>query len=173
MNSDERQPRFESAPARFFTGRKVEMSFSQNKTSELWRGFMPEREKVAGRLGGELYSIEVYPSAFFDDFDPARKFEKWAAVEVSEAGSPPPGMELLAVPAGLYAVFVYRGRSGEGEATYRYIFETWLPDSGFVLDTRPHFAVMGEKYHNDDPSSEEELWIPVRRPINSSSGRRG
>jgi AraC family transcriptional regulator len=38
----------------------------------------------------------------------------------------------------------------------------WLPDSGFELDNRPHFAVMGEKYKRDDDASEEEIWIPVR-----------
>jgi hypothetical protein len=30
------------------------------------------------------------------------------------------------------------------------------------LNKRPHFAKMGEKYKNEDPDSEEELWIPIK-----------
>ncbi len=54
------------------------------------------------------------------------------------------------------------GPASKGPETYRNIFETWLPASGYVLDNRPHFAVMGEKYRNEDPDSEEEIWIPIK-----------
>jgi len=30
------------------------------------------------------------------------------------------------------------------------------------LDDRPHFEVLGDKYKNADPDSEEEIWIPIR-----------
>ncbi len=70
-------------------------------------------------------------------------------------------METFLFPGGLYAIFIYKGPASEGPETYRYIFEIWLPESGYNLDNRPHFAVMGEKYRNNDPRSEEELWIPV------------
>ena len=53
--------------------------------------------------------------------------------------------------------------ASEGPETYKYIFETWLPDSDYLIDDRPHFAIMGEKYIGDSPDSKEELWIPVRR----------
>ena len=41
-------------------------------------------------------------------------------------------------------------------------FETWLPAYGFVLANRPHFEVLGAKYKNNDPASEEEIWIPIQ-----------
>jgi predicted transcriptional regulator YdeE len=31
------------------------------------------------------------------------------------------------------------------------------------IDNRPHFEVLGDKYKNNDPSSEEEIWIPIRK----------
>ena len=37
-----------------------------------------------------------------------------------------------------------------------------MPASEYILDKRPHFEILGEKYKNDDPASEEEVWIPVR-----------
>jgi AraC family transcriptional regulator len=71
-------------------------------------------------------------------------------------------METLNSPRGLYAVFQYKGAASKGAETYQYIYGTWLPESDFLLDNRPHFAVMGEKYKNEDPDSEEEMWIPVK-----------
>jgi AraC family transcriptional regulator len=43
------------------------------------------------------------------------------------------------------------------------MFREWLPASGYELDDRPHFEILGERYKNNDPDSEEELWFPVRK----------
>lgn len=123
---------------------------------------MPVRNEIGRRVGTELYSIEVYPPGYFDEFDPSLGFEKWAAVEVKEAGAVPAGMETIVVPEGLYGIFLHKGPATEGIRTIQYIFSTWLPASGFLVDGRPHLAVMGDRYRKDDPDSEEELWIPIR-----------
>jgi AraC family transcriptional regulator len=155
--------RFETPAEKKLVGKRLKMSFAENKTFELWRAFMPRRRELENALGAELYSIEVYESGFHDAFDPHREFEKWAAAEVADFTRVPDEMECLTIPAGLYAVFLHQGPAREGEKTYRYIFENWLPQSGFTLDDRPHFAVMGEKYKADAADSEEEVWIPVKR----------
>jgi len=98
----------------------------------------------------------------FTSFNPALTFHKWAAVEVSSVEQIPAGMETFTIPGGQYAVFVHRGGPGNAANTFGYIFGTWLPSSGFVLDHRPHFEILGEKYKNNNPSSEEEIWIPVK-----------
>lgn len=46
------------------------------------------------------------------------------------------------------------------------IFSDWLPKSDYELDERPHFEILDEKYKNDDPNSEEEIWIPIRNKNN-------
>jgi len=157
------QPRIETLNEKKLVGKRMRMSFSQNKTFELWRGFMPRRKEITNNIGSELYSLEVYDSLFFNHFTPDKEFEKWAAVEVTNFDALPHDMETLTVPRGIYAVFLHKGPASEGEKTYLYIFETWLPGSDFVLDNRPHFAVMGKKYKEDDPASEEEIWIPVQQ----------
>lgn len=44
-----------------------------------------------------------------------------------------------------------------------YIYGSWLPNSTeYARDNRPHFEILGEKYKNNDPESEEEIWIPVK-----------
>jgi AraC family transcriptional regulator len=70
-------------------------------------------------------------------------------------------METFVLSGGEYAVFDYKGSSNDS-SIFQYIFMNWLPNSGYNLDNRPHFEVLGEKYKNNDPTSEEEIWIPIR-----------
>jgi AraC family transcriptional regulator len=156
------QSRIETMSEKKLIGKRIKMSFSQNKTFELWRSFMPARKEIKNHTGSDLFSIEVYPPLFFTHFSPETEFEKWAAVEVTDFNMVPVSMDTITVPGGLYAVFLYKGPASAGSNIYQYILGTWLPDSVFSLDNRPHFALMGEKYKNEDPSSEEEFWIPIK-----------
>jgi AraC family transcriptional regulator len=155
-------PRIETLSEKKLVGKRVKMSFSDNKTGELWRGFMPGRKEISNVSGSELYSVEVYPPLFFNQFDPHAEYEKWAAIEVTDFDAVPDDMETLILPEGLYAVFVHKGPASAGPITYTYIFTTWLPGADFLLDSRPHFAIMGEQYKHEDPDSEEEIWIPIK-----------
>ncbi|MFD0862420.1 GyrI-like domain-containing protein [Sungkyunkwania multivorans] len=145
-------------------GKRLKMSLAMNRTKELWQEFMKQRSDIKNRVDPEFYSVEVYPdSTFFKNFDPHNEFEKWAAVKVRDHDTIPKEMEALTIPQGLYAVFLYKGKASDAPKAYQYIFGTWLPMADYTLDDRPHFAIMGEKYKNEDPSSEEELWIPVKK----------
>ncbi len=155
-------PRIENPTEKKLVGRRIRMSLSGHKTGELWRNFMPRRREIKNSIGSELYSVEVYDPQYFNNFSPYREFDKWAAVEVADFDAIPDAMETLTLPKGLYAVFLHQGPASAALNTYPYIFNTWVPNSGFLLDDRPHFAVMGEKYKHEDPGSEEELWIPVK-----------
>lgn len=146
-----------------FIGKSLILSFTNNKTSELWSSFMPLRSTITNTVGSELYSIEVCSPGYFDHFDPAAAFEKWAVVEVTDHNSIPEGMKALTVPEGLYAVFLHKGPASEGPKTYEYIFGEWLPKSGYTVDLRPHIAIMGDKYKKEDPASEEEIWIAIKK----------
>ena len=155
-------PRIETLPETRLIGVKVRMSFANNKTGMLWQTLMPRRREIENG-SADLYSVEVYDDTnFFSNFNPTTEFEKWAAVAVSEQSPIPENMEELIMPEGLYAVFHYKGKASDAAGTYQYIYGTWLPQSEYELDDRPHFALMGEKYKNEDPDSEEELWVPIK-----------
>lgn len=143
-------------------GKNISMSFLDNKTFQLWSGFMPRRKEIVNAADANLYSLEVFPEGYFDNFDSAIKFRKWAAVEVKNLNTIPAEMESLIIPTGLYAVFLHKGPASEAHQTYHSIFAEWLPNSEYRVDDRPHFAVMDERYKKDDPDSEEEIWIPVK-----------
>lgn len=155
-------PRIETLSEKNLAGMSRKMSFTENSTSKLWQEFMPRRKEIKNFIPDNLYSVEIYPPGFYDHFSPDAEFLKWAAVEVAGINSLPDGMESFTIPSGLYAVFIHRGPASLGPKTYGFIFRIWLPGSEFLLDNRPHFALMGERYKRDDPDSEEEIWIPVR-----------
>jgi AraC family transcriptional regulator len=144
-------------------GKRLRMSLSDNRTPELWRSFMPRRKEITNNLSADLFSLQVYDNpSYFTDFHMDTLFEKWAAIEVSDFNAIPGDMESYTLTGGLYAVFTHKGAAATGPESFRYIFGTWLPDSDYLLDDRAHFEILGEKYRNDDPTSEEEIWIPIR-----------
>lgn len=174
-------PRLVERDPGIFVGIRMEMSLMEDKTHLLWRSFMPRRHEVMHRRNTDFVSLQVYPGDYFMEFDRSRGFEKWALVEVESVTMPveeefghsiaekgemvgrrdgvPEGMEVFELKGGMYAVFVH---SGGDPAIFDYIYGTWLPDSDFELDMRPHFEVLDAQYRHSDPDASEEIWIPVR-----------
>jgi AraC family transcriptional regulator len=140
------------------------MNYATNKTFELWRGFMPRLKEIQNRLHDDLISMQVFDESFdIKKFNLHTEFEKWALTEVSDFENIPDGMETYLLRGGLYAVFLHKGDSNAFQKTAQYIFGDWLPASGHMLDNREHFELLGSKYKLNDPASEEEVWIPIKK----------
>lgn len=154
------QPHIVTLSEKKLIGKRIVMSLANNKTGELWRSFMPRRREIRNNLTAELFSMQVYDQAV-DLHNPQQEFEKWAAIEVADFATIPDGMETFTLRGGLYAVFHYKGSSLDTRV-FQHIFGIWLPNSDYELDNRPHFEVLGDKYRNADPNSEEDIWIPVK-----------
>ena len=144
-------------------GMNIRTSFANDKTPELWRNFMPRRKEITNG-SRELYSLQVYPRQFsFGNPDLSMSFTKWALLEVPATSPVNEPFQEFNLDGGVYAVFYYKGSYKDFAPAYHFIFNEWLPASGYVVDDRPHFEILGEKYKNDDPDSEEEIWIPIRK----------
>lgn len=153
--------RIEYLPQKNLAGKRLTMSLMNNRTAELWKSFMPLRHTIKNTIGTDLFSVQIFNDVF-TYANPYAEFEKWAAVPVADLTTVPSGIESLIIPGGLYAVFLYQGSSAEGGKVFDYIFNTWLPSTEYDVDHRPHFELLGKNYKNNDPASEEEIWIPVR-----------
>jgi AraC family transcriptional regulator len=163
-------PRIEILSEKKLIGKYINMSLAENKTHELWKSFMPRRREIKNNVNTELISMQVYePSFTIEDLNLTTVFEKWAAVEVTDFNTIPDGMKTITLPSGLYAVFLHKGDASAGPKVFQYIFGTWLPNSNYSFDNRPQFEVLGEKYKNDDPNSEEEIWIPIKAKNNNEN----
>jgi len=145
--------------AKKLIGERSLTSLAENKTHELWRSFMPTRAEIQNPISADLFAVQVYEPTYFESFNPNAVFEKWATLEVSDFDNIPAEMESFTLSGGLYAVFELKGHD---ISIFNYIFKTWIPNSKYKLDHRPHFEILGAKYKKDDPNSEEEIWIPIK-----------
>lgn len=155
------QPSFQTIASKKLVGHHLTMSYKDNTTYTLWNRFMPLRNEITNAIGTALYSVQLYSVDFFKNFNSNHPFEKWACREVPNFENIPEGMSTLIIPEGLYAVFHYKGDSSHAAEVFSYIFMEWLPSSNYVLDSRPHFEVLGPTYELNNPNSEEDIWIPV------------
>ena len=143
-------------------GLKKRMSLAEDATFLLWNSFMPRRREITQNVNSSLISMTVYDKDFnINQFTPHTQFDKWACVEIKSTENLPNDFEKYTIPACTYAVFVFKGLPQMAPQFFQKIFMEWLPSSGFKLAEGPHFAVMGEKYKNNDPESEEEIFIPI------------
>lgn len=159
------QPRIEilESGSLKLVGIRMEMTFSDDRTRELWQRFMRRRHEIVPRDGSHFIAMQIFADLDPDGFKPHTRLEKWAAVEVTHHGQIPEGMESHTLSGGTYAVFLHHGPASRAPETFRYIFGIWLPKSGYLLDSREHFEILPGDYRPDDPDAQEEVWIPVRR----------
>lgn len=154
-------PRIEILTKKKLIGKRLTISYANYNVNELWKSFMPKLIDINNKLTNNLFSISVYNPKHFENFQLTNDFDKWAAVEVSDFEDIPEGLERFEMQDGLYAVFDYKGLSTDN-SIFQFIYTNWLPNSVYTLDNRPHFEILGDKYKNNDPTSEEEIWIPIK-----------
>lgn len=156
------QPRIETVAPKRLVGVHLRMSRAENRTSELWRRFMPRRGEVSNRTDASCISMQVHDGDPKELFSPTTQFEKWAVVEVFTYGRIPDGMESCRLSGGQYAVFHHKGPASAAPQIFQHIFGVWLPGSEFELDDREHFELLPENYSPIAPDAEEDIFIPVR-----------
>lgn len=154
-------PTIKTFPTTKFIGKNLSFTYSNYRAFELWSSFMPNRKEIQNAIGSELYNIQINPENF--DFQPNTPFTKWAAVAVSTFDFVPNDMQVLEISEGLYAVFHYKGNQENAATFFEQIYTEWLPSSNYELDNRPQFEILGDKYKNNSPESEEEIWIPIKK----------
>ncbi len=155
------EPRIKTLKEKKLVGMKQRMSLTNNSTGKLWSEFAPRIHEIKNKVSNEKISMQVFDPSYYLSFNPNNEFVKWATLEVKEVENIPNKMESFILSGGLYAVFDYKGSSSDN-SIFQYIYMNWIPNSEYQLDNRPHFEVLGEKYRNNDPISEEEIWIPIK-----------
>ena len=150
-------PKFITIPEKKVIGIKSTMKHGEfENIIALWKRFMPNRKAIKSVVNEDLIAMQNYSD--FNNF--ASSFEIWACVEVKDNDTVPQGMETFTIPKGEYAIFLHKGM--DASATYQNIMTDWLPSSGYAIDDRPHFQVMGEKYKNGSADSEEDFYVPIK-----------
>jgi len=155
------KPRIEIIKEKKFIGMSIEMSLADNQTFQLFNTFMPRKKEILNLKNHDVYDLIIYPKGYFLTFDPTANFKKYALVEVLDLENIPAEMESFILSKGKYAVFTFKGYV-PNQANFEYIFSTWLPNSTFDLDDRPHFDILSEKIQQKSNDAYQEIWIPIR-----------
>ncbi len=127
---------------------------------ELWPRFMPHFASISNKVNTDKIALKILPNDYFKNFNVDATFTQWAAVEVESLDNLTEGLESMVIPEGLYLVIHYKGSSADN-SIFNYIFSEFLPQSEYELDNRPHFEILGPLYKNNDPNSEEDIYIPI------------
>ena len=89
-------------------------------------------------------------------------FEYIAAVETSRIENLPDWAVVQMVPENTYAVFPHQGSLESLRDTYNYIYQTWLPQSGYT-NLSYDMEVYTDEFKDFSPESVFYIYIPVKK----------
>lgn len=131
---------------------------SLSAITEMWHEFLTETDTIPARIKPERH----YQLLFWSDKFDCDNFYCMAGVEVKNLDDVPIYLTAKIIPPAKYIKFIHRGFSNTVGLTYKYIYETWLPQSDYRLSIPYDFELYGEKYKGpDNIDSESEIYIPV------------
>ena len=142
-----------------FMGFSTETSLLEDQTALVFKQLMIWRKDSEEHRAQPVYDIKVYPEAYFSSFNPSRSFTKWAAVlqkdtmQVEE-------LQSYVVDKGLYLCFTCEGRVSA--QFFQELYSSWLPQSEYELDDRPHFDKLWPDPAQRGAVLKEEIYIPVK-----------
>ena len=154
------EPKFVDLPAFLVAGSLYHGKNQNQEIPLLWeKEFMPRMNEVKNARPGTSYGV-------CGDFEPATgEFKYMAGVEVAGEADVPEGMLPWQVPAARYAVFEHHGSLNGLRDTNEYIYNVWLPKSGFKRAATPDLEIYQDPDFKgtQDPASILYLYVPVEK----------
>lgn len=129
---------------------------NQNRIPALWGSFLPREKEIGNRINNAVSYGMCIP-------EENGTFSYMACLEVSDEQDLPEGMVSRTVPASKYAVFTNKGPLSKLPELSKYIYGTWLPESGYELALIPELEVYDERFI--DPISEKselDVYVAIK-----------
>jgi len=150
------EPRFEHGHFLLIAG--LGERFTQQTTAgipALWEKFIPHIGQVPGQSGEVTYGVCC-------NFDGKGGFDYVAGVEISKLDDLPEQYRWVEVQPQYYAVFEHKGPLSALPQTFRYILDTWLPQSGHQTVDAPEFERYSEDFNPKLNTGKLEIWLPIK-----------
>lgn len=131
----------------------------------LWDRFKARRDEIQGVRADLELGLCLCEESELEDANPDEMSYLAGAVleQPLAAGSLPPEMELISIPAGRYARFTHLGFLDKLPHTMRYIHHAWLPRSGYELDQRLEIEWYDSRFRPDAEDSAFDILIPLAK----------
>ena len=153
----EMEPTFVNLPTFTVVGMRY---FGKNENQEIhamWEEANKNFHKVKNVSKQAAYGVcQNVPGAA------AGEFEYVAGLQVSKVEDVPTGMVVRQVPMQKYAVFTHVGALDKLRETYNYIYQVWLPKSGYKLTGGPDFEFYNEDFKDFAPDSRFYIYVPLQ-----------
>ena len=150
------KPRFETSNEMYMAGIRRHHLYFEAPTDipEQWdefTKFLP----LDAQIGAETYGIMCGDQPEF------QQFEYMVAVEVRDEAQYPE-LNSLIVPVARYAVFTIKGDIENLRTAWQYIYQEWLPQSGYDdNEEAPAFEKYGKDFDETTNTGTFEIWIPI------------
>jgi AraC family transcriptional regulator len=152
------QPKIITKPAFKAVGLSYIGKNEAGEIPKMWDQFNARYDEVKAIEPSRCYGL-----CFSDIPDAAEgQFEYLAACEVADDQDIPQGMVYREVPEHKYAVFTHHGKLDKLGETYEYIYNTWLPQSGYqVHPSKYDMEVYDERYIHQSDDSEFDIYVAL------------
>ena len=150
------EPRFEHGQFLLIAG--LGGRFTQDTTDgipELWEKFIPHLGKIPGQKNEVTFGVCC-------NADGKGGFEYIAGVEISKLDDLPEQYRWVEIQPQYYAVFEHKGPLESLSQTFRYICDTWLPQSGHQAADAPEFERYSEDFNPRLNTGTLEIWLPIK-----------
>ena len=150
------QPEFITKPAFTVVGLLLHTTPMTPEIPKLWEKFVPRMDEVSP------LSEPNVSYGLMDHFNhQTSEFDYLAGNPVEKVVDLPAGMTSWNVSANTYAVF--EATLPTMGQTFDYIYNTWLPASGYKQAAGTYFERYGETFNPEDWNSILEVYIPVEK----------
>jgi AraC family transcriptional regulator len=148
------EPKLVSQPAFTVVGLLLHTQPMSPEIPALWDRFVPRMGEIQHQYGPHIsYGLMGHSDQTTGTFD------YMAGNPVAQVNQFPPDMTRWDVPANTYAV-LETTLSKIGEA-FDYLYNAWLPSSGYQQVDAPYFERYGEAFSPENPVL--EIYIPVKK----------
>lgn len=158
------QPKFINKPAMTvvgmaYLGKNAQGGEFNQEISAMWGKFMARGSEIKNITGDCNYG------ACFSQGEGIAEdqFEYVSCYEVTDASNFPDSMVVRQIPAYKYAVFTHKGKAQNLGETYKYIYETWLPQADVELHPdKFDMELYDRRFNPDSDASEFDILVAVK-----------
>jgi AraC family transcriptional regulator len=152
------EPKIMMRPGFLVAGTLYQGKNENQEIKDMWEHeFNPRMDEV------KSVTANTYGICLVTDGLPDGEFQYIAGMEVASEDDVPPGMVVTSVPEQQYAVFAHRGSLETLSDTFSYIYQSWLPSSGYQRANTPDFEMYDEEFKAFEADSVLYLYVPIEK----------
>jgi predicted transcriptional regulator YdeE/DNA-binding transcriptional MerR regulator len=150
------EPKIIHQPGFLVAGTLYQGKNENQEISAMWQHAFTPRMAEIKSVSRSTYGVCITPAGL-----PEGEFQYIAGMQVASEADVPEGMVITKVPAGEYAVFEHHGALEKLGQTYEYIYQSWLPASGYKVATPLDYELYDDKFNDFQEDSILYLYVPI------------